>query len=127
MVSSLIGPTRFASAPSRHSASMKQAGNLHGCTQEDGVKDLLPRGPDRGREPSVWVAKAEHIDGKESSSSAPQIAELKFVGVPTSLRGFADSGSVRSRSRQFDGVALPANRRDLLRPSKDSRTTPLRH
>src|ERR1035438_9047792 len=60
------------------------------------------------------------------SPSASQRAELKFVGVPTFLPEFADSGSVRSRSRQFDGVALPANRRDLLRPSKDSRTTPLK-
>src|ERR1019366_6741158 len=56
-----------------------------------------------------------------------QRAELKSVGVPTFLPEFADSGSVRSRSRQFDRVALPANRRDLLRPSKDSRTTPLKH
>src|ERR1035441_2454835 len=54
-------------------------------------------------------------------------AELKFVGVATSLPEFADSGSVRSRFRQFDGVVLPANRRDLLRPSKDARTTPLKH
>ena len=43
MVSSLIGPMRLASAPWRTlGLDLQQAGNLHGGTQEDGVKHLLP-------------------------------------------------------------------------------------
>src|ERR1035441_1524314 len=91
------------------------AADLHPNRSVDSGLSHIPSG-----RPAKIVKKKTGVprplDSGIPSPSASQRAELKFVGVPTFLPESADSGSVRSRYRQFDGVALPANRRDLLRP-----------